>query len=305
MKPRLTLPTAALLLCARTLPAQTAGVTVPIFDSATERCLASIPDSAMRRLPVFAVVRMRDTSDHAVPPSAENLLQVIADRIQVMLGAKPEVLAHGEPRVDWRELVPGLRVSWYRDGQLRWAVDGDSIGVTRPHAAGARLLAAALDSARTAGDVFMPWPDSARTDSIRFSIELVRPTIDSAGVMHPSRAKPEVPVFSVVAPRTTDVVPIRDGHFPEYPSRAQAAAASGAVVASFEVDTSGRVDLRTFHDVWPSDTPRPQGWRADYYADFVNSVRATLPKYRFVPARYGGCRVRETVTQMFTFSIGQ
>jgi TonB family protein len=80
---------------------------------------------------------------------------------------------------------------------------------------------------------------------------------------------------------------------PVYPPELEARRTEGQVLASYVVDTAGRVDTTTIH-VLGSDHPR-----------FTESVRTALAEARFRPATRGGHTVRQLVQQRFRFKVQQ
>jgi protein TonB len=87
------------------------------------------------------------------------------------------------------------------------------------------------------------------------------------------------------------VVPLSGNPKPEYPSMLQSARVDGEVLAQFVVDTTGRVDMSTFRAIQATDEL------------FVQSVRRTLAKWKFLPAEVGGVRVRQLVQMPLTFRV--
>lgn len=79
--------------------------------------------------------------------------------------------------------------------------------------------------------------------------------------------------------------------FPKYPAALRAANVEGQVIAQFVVDTTGRVEVRTF-EVKSSD-----------HAEFTAAVADALPALRFSPARVGGHPVKQLVRMPFMFSL--
>ena len=300
-RPSAILATLALLAAPGVLRAQKHPTLTPLFDAATDSCIAAIPDSLQVRLPVYESLTMVDSGYNTAPPAVENLMQVIADRVQVMLGAKRPVLARGEPRVGWRDLGPGMLVVWHRDGTLDVRVDGAAQHTDTTKARGAWLLAAALDSSRAAGDFVMTWPEANNADSIRFRLDLERPWADSTGTVHPADVAIAVPVFSVMAPRERHLGFREPMRAPRWPS-SLLGAVEGTLIAGYVVDTTGRADMNTFAIVAPREKPEPGGYVADYYNGFVESIRVAVQRALFIPAGYGSCTVPERVRQPFTFT---
>lgn len=78
-----------------------------------------------------------------------------------------------------------------------------------------------------------------------------------------------------------------------YPDMLRSAAVEGEVLAQFEVDTTGRVDMKTFKVLKSS------------HDLFTNAVKQALQRARYYPAEIGGRKVRQLVQQPFTFSLAR
>jgi protein TonB len=78
---------------------------------------------------------------------------------------------------------------------------------------------------------------------------------------------------------------------PRYPSRLQDEQVEASFVVRYVVDSTGRVDRRTFE--FPATTHRL----------LVKSVRDALVRSRFIPAELGGRRVRQLVQQRYSFVL--
>jgi TonB family protein len=86
-------------------------------------------------------------------------------------------------------------------------------------------------------------------------------------------------------------VPAPGGVTPQYPDSLKAAKIEGEVVASFVVDTLGRVDLETIQILkWTQQL-------------FAVAVLDALPRMRFLPAEIRGVKVRQLVQKPFTFIL--
>jgi hypothetical protein len=79
---------------------------------------------------------------------------------------------------------------------------------------------------------------------------------------------------------------------------------NGTVMMRFMVDTTGRVDMTTVRDEWPSDQPRLSGQKAAYYREFLQAASDALASAQYKPATRGGCKFRQRAYQPFTFRIG-
>ena len=80
---------------------------------------------------------------------------------------------------------------------------------------------------------------------------------------------------------------------PTYPSVLQNANVEGTVLATFVVDTTGRVDMSTFRII-----------ESDHDL-FSNAVRNHMPNMRYYAAETGGRKVMMWVQQPFNFNIGR
>jgi len=76
---------------------------------------------------------------------------------------------------------------------------------------------------------------------------------------------------------------------PAYPSALRFAGVEGRVVASFVVDTTGRVELQSFRAISSTDTL------------FTKAVKKVVASYRFAPAEIGARKVPERVVVPFDF----
>ena len=87
------------------------------------------------------------------------------------------------------------------------------------------------------------------------------------------------------------VQPLAGNPSPRYPTLLQASGIEGTVSAQFVVDTMGKVEAVSI--AFP---------RSDHSL-FERAVREVLLRSRYVPAEFGGQRVRQLVEQSFTFAI--
>ena len=79
---------------------------------------------------------------------------------------------------------------------------------------------------------------------------------------------------------------------PKYPEMLRSAGVGGEVQAQFVVDTTGRVEQKSFK-VLKSDNEL-----------LTSAVRSALSCLRFLPAEAGGRRVRQLVQQPYSFNVG-
>lgn len=278
-----------------------AQATVSPVMTGSSICVDTISESRMQRVVVYAAPVLADSLPRVFIPSADNFTQLVVERVWLLLKAQPNVLPRGEPGVTWRGLT-GVIVTASRDGKIhvRSAQRQDS-AVSPRLSSGAALLMNAVSALRDDGEV-VSWPDGVAADSFSFNIELVSPVIDRSGKTSMPPTRVAVPLFSVVAPWEEQARGTHPGTM-SYPAENQRAGVSGNANMQFVVDTNGRADRSTIHDMWPATRPRLTGSSHDYYAAFVKAARRAIETAQFVPATIGGCRVRQLIQEPFTFDI--
>jgi protein TonB len=107
-------------------------------------------------------------------------------------------------------------------------------------------------------------------------------------VMHPG---PNGAYSSEVVEKTA--WPHQDNPRPRYPEQLKNAGIEGSFLVEFVVDTTGRVDPKTLS--FPK-TAHPA---------FLQAVKDVLLRSRYFPAELAGMRVRQLVSQQFTFVIAR
>jgi periplasmic protein TonB len=80
---------------------------------------------------------------------------------------------------------------------------------------------------------------------------------------------------------------------PTYPEMLKSAGVEGEALVQFVVDTLGRAEPGSFRVL------------RETHAAFGESVRAALPRMRFLPAEAGGRKVRMLVQQPFAFALNK
>lgn len=85
------------------------------------------------------------------------------------------------------------------------------------------------------------------------------------------------------------------GPRPRYPEGLREAYIEGEVLVQFVVDTLGQADMRTFRLLGPRQV----------YREFLQAVIDVLPKMRFSPAVYRGCKVKQMVQLPFAFRLNR
>jgi len=115
------------------------------------------------------------------------------------------------------------------------------------------------------------------------------------------------PVFQLLSPNTDSIAAatllaaahktVDEGEGPFWPEGTGSDSLKFGI--SFELTPPGKRQLTS-----PARTKkRPTGRMLYAYNDFLDSVTRWLPTAEFEPARIGGCRVRQLVSEPFTFSI--
>ncbi|MBV9880917.1 MAG: TonB family protein [Gemmatirosa sp.] len=279
---------AALLLLAAPSHAQPPATTPP----------APVCDSSVFTAPVATTIdtlRLRMKSSAVLPvlpqPWTDLALDEIGARMEIprplALAAFDEAQPPLPPALPM-EVEPSIytevRLTLRRDGHLAGL---ELVARSLVDAMDAALLHAvrAADSASALGPLPASVPDSA----VVFLL-LTRGTLPAplgAFATLPSRD-----IARLSLPRYRGAVPIRPAPGtagPAYPRAEREARTPGTVLAQFVVDADGAVAAGTTTLVSYTSTP------------FATSVLEFLPTARFLPARIGGCPVRQLVQQPFEF----
>lgn len=82
---------------------------------------------------------------------------------------------------------------------------------------------------------------------------------------------------------------------PRYPEELRQANIEGEVLVQFVVDTLGRADMRTFRLLGPRQV----------YREFLQAVIDVIPRMRFSPPLYRGCKVKQMVQLPFAFKLNR
>lgn len=276
------------LLAAPALPAQ---VHAP---PRAVSCLDTISASALTRVDAFLEA-------DAVPlfgwDVAHQLTAYASVEVMRLLGGSVDSLPRAEPVLGWRDLRgadASVRVTVQRDGRFAWRVPhADSSGA-------AALLDRALRRVLAGGTVF-PLSDGP-LDSVAFDLSLSVPEHRRDGHIDSMRVHYAVAVFTIATPWSTPVSAISVIP-PRFPQQAMADVVGATVVLKFVVDSTGRVERKTIHDVWPASHSRLAGDRGVYYDDFREAAVRAVRTARFRPARLAGCPVSQRVVMPFIFKM--
>ena len=267
-------------------------------------CFDSIPPSALTRVVVYTHASLPAPLDQREQPllaSIDVFAQTVASTVRAQLHARSDELPTGEPALSWRTIEPSVLVFAYRDGHYRGEIARGRWSISTTGAAGAELLLRAMDSLRAGGDAFF-WDSSVPGDSIAFTVAFAVPSISMGGKQTMPAVRAGFPTATLLVP-SEEPVRVLERQRPYYPPTLQRTGYRGNLVVEYQVDTTGRVNEETLHDVWPGDRPRPVGSEGIAYGGFLVAVRRALLGSRFEPARVGGCPVPQLVTQPFIFSL--
>jgi hypothetical protein len=264
-------------------------------------CLASIPDSLLHSVPVYLQAELVDSADRPILPGIDLLAQEVADSVRALLGAAADQLPNGEPALTWRALDARLDAVLHRDGRVHSAVHLSDDNYEQDSTA-ALLLVRALAAVATNGQYFVVWPDGLKYDAVAFRLEMHHPFVNGRGDVGTLNLRQAFALFAVRVPASEPVVPTRVLH-PGYAEELQVNGVAGDLVMQFIVDTTGRAEMATVKDVWPSDRPRLTGEKGEYYESFRKAIVRSIARDRFEPARIGGCKVRQLVQMPFGFRL--
>ena len=266
-------------------------------------CTAKIPESAMSRVAIYAspvVATPSDTGRSRIALGyASDVTAAVATGIRRMLGSAGREIPDGDSVVGWRGARTTFRVVAHRQNGLSWrTIPDDSV---TPDRRGDALLARALALHRDSNPA-IPWPKNLRDATIAFDITLNGIMLDRNEVgLAPPMTDPQ-PAFSVMQPWMEPARELRRRPV-NYPMRSADGLAGGFLILRFQVDTTGRVDMKSVGDVWPEDRPRLRGELGDFYRSFLAAVRRPLEDAEFTPARIGGCAVKSWVVETHDFRI--
>ena len=286
-----------LALSARALHAQFAYATSP----SVEACFAALPSDAFSRVNVFLVPTIGDTTQRAIVPQVALLLQSVLEFARTRAGVPADSAGPGEPGLSWRQLVGDLLVTAHRDGRITWRVDNNTGGRARGDAAAA-WLAGAVSAAREANEAFLAWPDGMRGDSAVVRVAFMRPWVNATGVVQPLRAELPVLAFTLAVPREEPVRVERDPRI-RYPDGQLRLRGTARIVLQFVVDTAGRIEAGSVHEVLPDAVARDPAFKSSAYLEFLRAVTDGLMTGRYVPARIGSCVAAQLVQQGFEFGV--
>jgi len=247
--------------------------------------------------PVYLDARMAPHTEEALTLQADLIAKDVVTEVRALLGGSDSRIPVAAPSIKRYSVPAELIVTARRDGQMTWrgiSESGDSAAIA--------LLSAALDSARKHNAAILLWPDDYAADSLVVRLSLLPVDFEEAADFDTLNKKHiKFRAFTMPYPTESPAFPANAHEHPVYPRYSETHRVSGTLVVQFIVDTSGRADMSTFHDLWPSDKPRLTGELGDFYAQFVAAVRDYAEKANFNPARVGVCKLRQIVQMPFEF----
>jgi hypothetical protein len=304
---------ALVLARASTLAAQSAAPTVLgsiTVDSADDfwvrkdppsGCFASIAQASMYRETVFLQAHMPGHTDSSLTLQADLMAGDVATELRALLGAHGEDVPLADSAMSWYSVPSQLIVVARADGsvtrRMRSAA-GDSSATV--------ILSRAFDAARARGAAIMLWPESLTADSLVVRLTLVPSLAERAWkLVAPAGRHERFAAFYLSEPTESPALPKANQGHPDYPFFNQRSRITGQLTLQFVVDTNGRADSTTIHDLWTPGVPRLTGQLERYYNDFVRSTTAWVKHIHFYPARIGSCPVRQIVQFPFEFRYNQ
>lgn len=258
---------------------------------AMNACVAAIPRERMWPAPVFLHATVSDSTNRALTVQADLMAQDVAGIMLTSLGGSPAKLPNADSIITPASVPAGLIVIAHPDGSVsRRAVSmtGDTTATS--------VLTRAFDAARRNSTALIVWPDSYKAESVVVRL-LLRPAgvTPRGNVVVDSENNVRFGVFRLLQPSLTPALAKMGNPAPRYPPIAESEGVSAELLMQFVVDTNGRAERGTIHDLWPANLPPLTGYLAQYYHDFVVATRDAVINWNFTPARIDVCPVRQRV----------
>ena len=287
-----------LLSIAVLAPASSAGA--QNLPSEIDSCVARIPASALKRVPVY-LQAMADHAATAILPEADLFAQSVGFKLRDMLGGSEQRLPEADSAFAWESLWGEVGVTAHRGGSITWRVPVWSAPADTLPRSSLKMLQSAIRAVVASGETVM-LPQALPYDSLSFGLSLINPQVTQAGKIIPAKSRQPTPVFTIAVPWTQPVDQTR-GPDIDYPQISRSNAITGKVRVSFQVNKSGRAVTDSMIEIWPRDLERPTGELLAAYNAFLNAIRRGLPSARYSPGVVGGCVVSQTVFQAFEFKF--
>lgn len=301
---------AVIALCAPALSAQTNSIpsassfavdTADDFWARSERpagCNLLNTSAGMFRESVYLQARMPAHTDSSLTVQADLMAADVAAQLRALLGAHDADVPLADSVMSWYSVPAQLIVISHADGRVTRRIRS-SIGDSTADL----LLSRAFDAARTRGAALMLWPERLTADSLIVRLTLVPSlTENGAKVVFPAGRRERFTAFYLSQLTESPALPKANQGQSDYPFFNRQSRITGRLTLEFLVDTDGRADSTTIHDLWTPGVPRLTGELERYYNDFVRSTSAWVKRIHFYPARRGSCPVRQIVHFPFEFA---
>ena len=245
-------------------------------------CLAAIPQSAFKRVPIVVSVTAESPTSLPILPAADLLAQSVAERVRARFGSVDGPPPEADSVLRWDQLGGQMVVVARRDGTYSWTVERTNTlpGETRAF----DILADAFAQTAASGES-MFWPESSKADSMFFILNLEYPLVREDGKVVPRKLRMAFPLFSLSMPWMKEAEMKR---FPriDYPSRPPAVHVG--VVVEFVVDTVGKIENGSMHEYVRHGSPALTGEEAAYYRTFRAAVLRGMSTGVYAPSLAGG-----------------
>ena len=262
-------------------------------------CVAAIPPARMHSVPVFLHAFMPEHPDSPLKPQADLLAQDVANEFRQLLGAAGSTVPNADTNFVWYSVPAQLTLMSHRNGDLIARPIG-----TGGDSAATLMLVRAFEAARARGGALVGYPGGFVDDSAPVYLALWPDYVGSAPEMVPPGATMrKFAVFNLTEPEESPALPLPNQRPPRYPSENEQSRVEGSVLMEFVVDTTGRADRATIHELWPLGTPPLHGYGTDAHEAFVQSVTTWLREFRFSPMRIGECAVKQRVQLPLEFRV--
>jgi hypothetical protein len=222
----------------------------------------------MHNVPVYLSADIMPVIDPVLTPQVELMAHDVASELRLLVDSSHSAMPNVDGKLTWYSVPAQIVVIARVDGSASWKAKGAGGDSTA-----ALLLGAAFDSARAHGLASMFRPEGMQADSFVVQLKLVpRYTgfIDSYEM--PVHRQAKFGVFYLTEPDATPALPREGQPPPVYPRVNESRRVQGELLMQLVVDSTGRAEPATIHDVWPAGKPRLQGELAEYYDAFVFSV---------------------------------
>lgn len=259
-------------------------------------CVASLTDSALRPDTTYARAYVTDTTSRVFLAQVDAIAARVSLRVRRLLGAAQDSIPRAEPLITWRNFASGnLLVIAHRDGRVSSRRIAPS---SRSDTLVTRLLERALEAV-VVEERIIGWPSWIDGDSL--ALRLTLGWAEAPGLS--SEVGHGFPAFVIHTPTESRPQLIRAPGVP-YPEFNRLNGVNGHIVMEAIIDTAGRSEPSSVHDLWPSLLPRLQGRDAVYYRAFVRAATDAVLAAVYSPGRIGGCPVRVRVQIPINFTTG-